>query len=159
MDESPEPGPEREDAFARAVEALAHKERTAAELGAWLAERGYPLTEIEDAVDRLIAAGALDDERFAQRFAADKRELRGWGPDRIRAALVRRGLAPGLIDAALAGEGDAEQLERAIGLLERRARPATDEPSRASALAYLARRGYDSDLAYEAVRGFERRAA
>ena len=33
-----------------------------------------------------------------------------------------------------------------------------DEPSRGRALAYLARRGYDSELAYEAVRELERRA-
>jgi hypothetical protein len=34
-----------------------------------------------------------------------------------------------------------------------------DDRSRARALAFLARRGYDVDLAYEAVRGVERRAA
>ena len=34
-----------------------------------------------------------------------------------------------------------------------------DEPSRGRALAYLARRGYDSELAYDAVRALERRAA
>src|SRR3954447_19724300 len=75
-----------EKAFERALEALALRARTTAELAAWLAKRGFERAEIEDAVDRLVASGAVDDERFATEFAADKRELRGWGPDRIREA-------------------------------------------------------------------------
>jgi regulatory protein len=151
--------PERaREAFERAVEALSHKEHTAAEIGAWLAERGFEPADIEVAVGRLVEAGGLDDERFARGFAADKRELRGWGPERIREALAGRGVAHELIEAALAGDGRNSQLERAIGLLERRGDPPLDEAARARALAFLARRGYDSELAYEAVRGLERRA-
>ena len=148
-----------EKAFERALEALALRERTAAELAAWLAQRGFERPEVEDAIDRLVASGAIDDVRFAFEFAADKRELRGWGPERIRAALSERGLDPGLIDEAVEGEGHAEQLARATDLLERRGEPVFDDRSRARALAFLARRGFDSDLAYEAVRAVGRRAA
>jgi regulatory protein len=146
-------------AFDRALEALSHKERTTGELVAWLAEREVSQDEIADVIERLTEAGALDDERFAREYAADKRELRGWGPERIRGALADRGLDPRAIEAALAGDGRDEQLERAIALLERRGEGLVDPASRARALAYLARRGYESELAYEAVRGFERHAA
>ena len=148
-----------DEAFERALVALASKERTVAELEQWLAEREFSPEQIAAALDRLIEDGALDDERFAHRFAEDKRELRGWGPERIREALQGRGLDPALIEVALAADPPDAQLERAIELLERRGEPAADEASRARALAYLARRGYDSEAAYEAVRGFERRAA
>jgi regulatory protein len=147
------------DAFERAVEALSHRERTVAELTEWLEARGFARAEIEAAIDRLIEDGAVDDERFAIRFAEDKRELRGWGPDRIREGLARRGLDRELIDAALEGDGHSTQLERAIELLERRGDPPVDERSRARALAFLARRGYEAELAYDAVRTTERRAA
>lgn len=147
------------EAFERGLEALSHKERTSAELVGWLAERGFGREEVESVVVRLVEAGALDDERFAREFAADKRELRGWGPDRIREALATRGLEPALIEAALAGDGHDDQLERAIGLLERRSEKPVDESSRARALGFLARRGYERELAYEAVRGLERRRA
>jgi SOS response regulatory protein OraA/RecX len=60
-----------EKAFERALEALALRERTTAELAAWLAKRGFERAEIEDAVDRLVGSGAIDDERFAAEFAAD----------------------------------------------------------------------------------------
>jgi regulatory protein len=148
-----------EDAFERAVGALSRRERTTAELEAWLAERGYPRAEVAAAIDRLTAIGELDDERFARRYAEDKRELRGWGADRIREALAGKGIDGATIAAALGGDGPAEELARALTLLERRGEPAADEASRARALGFLARRGYDSELAYEAVRAFERRAA
>ena len=144
------------DAFERALEALGHRERTTAELGAWLAARGFEPAEVEVAIERLVEAGALDDERFAVRFAEDKRELRGWGPQRIRGALAARGLESATIDAALEGDEPAGQLQRALELLERRSEAPVDEASRGRALSYLARRGYESELAYEAVRAHER---
>lgn len=147
------------EAFERAVEALGRKERTCAELASWLAARGFPADVVEEIVERLIAVGELNDERFARRFAEDKRELRGWGPERIRGALGKRGVAGELIDAALAEDGHADQLERAVALLARRGDPPADEPARARALAYLTRRGYDYELAYEAVRRAGRAAA
>jgi regulatory protein len=148
-----------EDAFERAVGALSQRERTTAELEDWLAERGYPPAEIAAAIDRLSAIGELGDERFARRYAGDKRELRGWGVDRIRDALAGRGLERATIDAAIGDESPDDELARAVALLERRGEAAVDEPSRARALGFLARRGYDSDVAYEAVRAFERPAA
>jgi regulatory protein len=148
-----------EDAFERAVGTLGQRERTTAELESWLAERGYAPAEVEAAIERLTAIGELDDERFARRYAEDKRELRGWGADRIREALVAKGLDRATIDAAVGGAAADEELARAIALLERRGRPAVDEASRTRALGFLARRGYESELAYEAVRVYERRAA
>ena len=146
------------EAFERAVEALSRRERTTPELSAWLAERGFSPAEVEGAVGRLIEIGELDDERFARRYAEDKRELRGWGPDRIRQALAAKGLSGSEIEAALAADS-GDDLARARELLERRGDPLVDERSRARALAFLARRGYDSELAYEAVRAVERKAA
>jgi regulatory protein len=148
-----------EEAFERALEALGRREHTSGELAGWLRDRGFDADAVEDAVGRLIEIGAIDDERFAIAFAADKRELRGWGPERIRGALAERGVEAGLIDAALAGDGRSTQLERAMELLRRRAAPPADERDRAKALSFLARRGYDTDLAYDAVRGYEREAA
>jgi regulatory protein len=148
-----------EDAFERAVGALGQRERTTAELVSWLGERGYAPAEVEAAVERLTALGELDDERFARRYAEDKRELRGWGADRIREALAAKGLDRATIDVALGAVTADEELTRAIELLVRRGEPAVDESSRSRALGFLARRGYESELAYEAVRAFERRAA
>jgi regulatory protein len=148
-----------QEAFERALEALSRKERTEGELTEWLSARGFDAEDVEATVARLIELGELEDARFARRYAEDKRELRGWGADRIREALAAKGLDRTTIDAAIGNSSAGDELARALALLERRGEPALDEASRARALGFLARRGYDSALAYEAVRAFERRAA
>ena len=146
------------DAFELAAGALARKERTVAELREWLAARDVEPAAIDEALERLVAIGELDDERFAQRYAEDKRELRGWGPDRIRETLVERGIDRAHAEAAAAGETPAEQAERGAALLLGRGVDLDREAGRGRALAYLARRGYDYEVAYQAVRLAERRA-
>jgi regulatory protein len=140
------------------LQALGQKERTEAELAAWLRGRGVEEAELAEVLARLIEAEALDDERFARRFAEDKRELRGWGPDRIAEALGARGVEEALIEAAVAAEDGEQVANRALGVLERSGAEAGDEPSRARALSLLARRGYPLEVAYDAVRELERRS-
>ena len=146
-------------AFELAVEALSRKERTVGELRGWLIARAVEPSEIDEALERLTAIGELDDERFAQRYAEDKRALRGWGPDRIREALVERGIDRHIAEAAVGGEGPEEQAERAAALLVGRGMDMDGEAHRGRALAYLARRGFDYEVAYQAVRLAERRLA
>ena len=146
------------DAFERALEALGGKERTHAELEEWLRRRDFAADEIAGALERLVSIGELDDERFARRFAEDKRELRGWGPARIREALSARGVDAELIEAALGDEDRSAELARAVSMLERRGEELVDDAGRARALAHLTRRGYDYELAYDAIRHFAKAA-
>jgi len=149
----------KRDAFEAALAALNRKERTAHELALWLKRRDFDLEEIESALRRLFEAGALDDERFARLFAEDKRELSGWGAERIREALLERGVERSTIDAVLAADSYDDQLDRARGILIRRGRPLDGNADRQRALEYLARRGYDYEIAYEAVRSLSARVA
>ena len=146
----------KEDAYELALKALSYKERTESELRGWLAERGMEEAEIEEVLSLLGDAGALDDASFARRYAEDKRELAGWGPDRIRTALEGRGVAAEHIDAAVAGEDQDRQLVRAVALLSDRGMSCSSERERDRALGLLVRRGYALELAYNAVRAAER---
>jgi regulatory protein len=146
----------KEDAHELALKALSYKERTESELRTWLAEREVAEAEIEEVIALLAEAGAIDDASFARRYAEDKRELAGWGPDRIRTALQGRGVAAAHIDAALAGEDQGRQRERAVALLSDRGMSCSSERERERALGLLVRRGYALELAYEAVRAAER---
>jgi regulatory protein len=127
-----------------------------AELGAWLSARGCEPEAAEAAVNHLVEIGQLDDARFARCFAEDKRELRGWGAERIAEALEARGAGREDIAAALACDSDAAQAERAAELLLERGTALDDEGARGRALGFLVRRGYASEVAYEAVRRAER---
>ncbi|HEX6585517.1 MAG TPA: RecX family transcriptional regulator [Solirubrobacterales bacterium] len=85
-----------------------------------------------------------------------QRELAGWGSERIRTALEGRGVAREHVDAVLAGEEIAVQLERAVRLISGRGMSCASERERERALGFLVRRGYSLELAYEAVREAER---
>lgn len=141
-----------EGALELALGALGRRERSYAELRHWLAGRGVPEEELEVTLAHLEQIGELDDARFARRYAEDKRDLSGWGSERIRAALLKRGVSPEHIEAAVGGEREGEQVERAAELLARRARPLDSEADRARALGYLNRRGYTYEIAHEAIR-------
>jgi regulatory protein len=148
-----------EDAYELALKALGYKERTESELRIWLAERGVEEAEIEEVIALLAEAGAIDDASFARRYADDKRLLAGWGPDRIAKALAGRGVGLQHIEAALGGDDESAQLERATSLLLARGMSCDTERERERALGLLVRRGYPLDLAYGAVRAAERREA
>ena len=135
-----------------ALKALEQKERTVAEMGSWLRARGVEPNEVEDVVDRLICDGVLDDGRYAQRYAEDKRQIKRWGNGRIRAALLDRGISAEDAEQALGEADGGQEIERALELLGDRGAALTDALERQRALALLVRRGYDSEVAYEAIR-------
>ena len=149
----------KKSAFELAVRALSRKERTVAELRAWLAQREADPAEAEEAIERLIEMGQLDDERYASLFAQDKRELFGWGPARIREALIEKGVARPIAEAAAGGRATTSSLSALRTSSTGVTIDLDDDSGRGRALAFLARRGYELEVAYAAVRLAERRAA
>jgi regulatory protein len=148
-----------EEALQKAYRYLGHRDRTVAEIGKYLRGKGATDEIADAAVEELIAQGYLDDARFARQFAEDRRNLDSWGSDRIERRLLELGIGRDHIAAAIA-EGSAGELETAVTLLRRRfpAPPETDR-DRERALGLLVRRGYDLELAYDAVRALGREAA
>jgi regulatory protein len=149
---------ENERAVERAYRAIAHRERTVAELRTFLERKRVGPEAINHAVAELGASGFLDDARYARQFAEDKRQLEQWGSERIARDLRRRGIATDLIEAALCDSSHESELDTALLLLERRFRePPADDRERDRAWRLLVRRGYAPEVAYEAVRTLERR--
>lgn len=117
-----------------------------------LESREFEPAEIEEAVVRLIELGELDDATYAELFATDKRDLSGWGSERIASALTSRGIAPELIERVCSSDHGSE-LDGARRLLAGRGESLDDDRSRNRALGFLTRRGYTYEVAYEAIRG------
>jgi regulatory protein len=153
-------GAERfEHALELAFRHLSRRDRTVAEVRGHLEGRGVDPATTEAAIAVLAEQGYLDDARYAQRFAEDRRTIDAWGTQRIRQRLVANGVAAEHVEAALGERRAAEELEAAVAVLQRRmtGAPANDR-ERERALGLLVRRGYDLELAYDAVRAFERAA-
>jgi regulatory protein len=112
--------------------------------------------EIEAALAELIELGYLDDTRFARLFAQDKRELDGWGSGRISRALLERGIDRELVAETVAtAEAGGSEIDRALALLRRRfPQPPRELRDRERALGVLVRKGYDSEVAYDALRAW-----
>jgi regulatory protein len=144
---------------------VGRRERTEAELRTCLQRKRVEPGAIDEAVAELTEAGLLDDARYAQAFADDKRYLDRWGSERIARELQRRGIAPDLIESVVSDRSRDAELESALVLLAPRAPTLSDDRERDRAWRLLIRRGYEIELAYEAVRrhadglGDERRAA
>lgn len=135
---------------------LGHRDRTVAEMRRHLERRDVAQGVVDAAVAELERLDMLDDARFARRFAEDRRRLDAWGSDRIERRLGELGVDQEIVAAALAQDLGHDELGTAVNLLRRRFRwpPAADR-ERERALGLLARRGYDLELAYDAVRAFE----
>jgi regulatory protein len=139
---------------------LGHRDRTVAEVRERLSAERIEPAIVDEAVDELLHLGYLDDARYAQRFAEDRRTIDAWGAERIERRLLAVGVDPALIADALGVRDTGEELEAALAVLRRRfARAPADDRARDRALGLLVRKGYELDLAYDAVRAFERDAA
>jgi regulatory protein len=146
-------------ALATAYRYLNRRESTEAEMRARLERTGIDPPDAEQAITILIEQGYLDDARFARLFAQDKRELDQWGSDRIRQALLARGVPSELVDDALGAQAGEQEIDRALALLRRRfPSPVADRRERERALGMLIRKGYDSDLALAAIAAHTREA-
>lgn len=148
------------DALSLGYRALARRDRTVSEVRSYLINHGCDEAAAEEALGELREQGYLDDERYARRFAEDRRALDGWGAERIARRLDDAGVPVAVIEATLAERDPEDELEAAVGVLRGKLRVApTDDRGRERALGLLVRRGYELELAYDAVRAFERGAA
>jgi regulatory protein len=136
---------------------LGSRDRTVLEVRRRLERDGVEPATADAAVAELERQGYLDDARYARRYAEDRRTLDAWGDERIERRLREAGVPPEVVAAALGDRDPGDARAAAVALLERRLRerPSTDR-ERERALGLLVRRGYDVELAYEAVRAFER---
>ena len=143
----------REEAFDAAWRFLAHRDRTEAEVRARLQRNDVEPPFVEEVLSALLEGGYVDDASFARRFAEDRRNLDGWGSERIERRLAELGVERSLIRAALAQDGDHDELDAACAQLARRFPEPPDNPRELErALGFLVRKGYGLELAHDALR-------
>jgi regulatory protein len=131
----------RSDAFELAVRGLRHRDRTAADVDARLAQAGIDEDERRVTVEQLQRLGYVDDARFAASRARALAE-RGQGDEAIRFDLRRQGVGEEDAEAALGAlEGERTRAEAIVAARGRS--PATAR--------FLARRGFAQEAVEAAV--------
>ena len=119
-----------------------------------LAQKEFAEETIEQVVDDLQRQKLLNDSEFARRFV-EARLGRANGSRKLAQELRRKGIETEIIDEVL-GEFAAtlDSEERAIGLLGKQAwryRGLERDKAKRRMLGFLARRGYDAQMARSAV--------
>lgn len=144
-------------AFDAALNLLARRDHSSAELTRKLTVKGFPSEEIEAAIARLQHLTYLDDRRYAERWAARAvLEGKAVGP-RLRLELRRRGIPPDIADAAMAVAGDNLDERRAIAeLMGRRFAgfaPSTATPQeKRRVVSWFQRRGFSLTAILDSLR-------
>lgn len=146
------------DAIRYALKLLSYRGRSVRELKERLRKKGYDEASVEAAVERLSAAGFLDDAALAgnlRRIASEQRLLGSLG---TRQLLRRRGISEDLIREVVVAD-DAADLQLCLQLAQRRVRitgmPVT--PAETNRLFhYLARRGYGPAVIRKCLRDLGR---
>jgi regulatory protein len=138
---------------------LNRRDRTEAEVRRWLAREDLDAAIVDETIAALSEQGILDDARYARLFTQDKRELEQWGSERIRRTLLERGVERELIEQALHEELPQSELDGALALLRGRFAVAPrDRRERDRALGVMLRKGYDPELALDALAVYARDA-
>lgn len=138
-------------ALQKALQQLERRPRSTAEMRRYLQRKGFDEATCTRVMARLHELGLLNDADFARRWVANRRALRPRGDRALRAELRHKGIAPAIIDEALAAEDDgmsererAEAVARAV--LPRYAQVADWAAFQRRFGGYLLRRGFAADL-------------
>jgi regulatory protein len=150
---SPDPEVRLQHAREVAWTALNRREQTTAELARILTRKRVEPAVVDSVVGELLEQGYLDDAAYAHRFAEDRRRLDGWGAERIEQRLRALGVDAELIAAAVSTQDHEGEMDAALALLRRRFPdpPATPRDCE-RALGVLVRKGYELELAHDAIR-------
>jgi regulatory protein len=134
---------------------LNRRDRTISEIQRLLTSKQFEPEVVERVVAELREQGYLDDAAYARRFADDRRRLDAWGAERIERRLIALGVDREHIAAAVAEQDHPGELAAAVELLERRfGAPPETRRDRERALGMLLRKGYETEVALDALRRF-----
>lgn len=138
-------------AYEYALNLLAARAYTIRNLRRKLVQKGFDKVESDDAVDRLMERGYLDDARYAAEFARQRLVSSGASVRRVEQQLIQRGIARDVAKAATAEAAEDEGFDPAVVLEKLAARKVASmaglEPvvMRRRLFGFLVRKGYDLD--------------
>jgi regulatory protein len=143
-------------AFNLAVACLARRDHTRQELYAKLRGKGFVKTAAIRALDRCEELNYLDDAKTAG-ILFNQLCRRGYGPRRIRLAMVQKGLDSDLIEELVGRDCSRDwELETAGRMLAKRAPSLSREQDqrrrREKAYRYLANRGFSREVVTQVIR-------
>ncbi|ADG06315.1 regulatory protein RecX [Kyrpidia tusciae] len=146
------------EAWNRALQYLARRSRSAAQVKEHLQRQGHPVDVVDRVIDRLRGRGWIDDVAYARRWLERRVEAGRTSIWRARWELTRQGVRGEDIDRALAAIPKDWEKQAAIRWLRfhrRRHRNNDLTTWRAKAYRGLMQNGFDRDLAFSLVASWD----
>ncbi|PAV26329.1 recombinase RecX [Tamilnaduibacter salinus] len=134
-----------------ALKMLARREHSRQEMFFKLIRRRFPEAVIDSVLTDFEAQGWLDDARFAEVYARQRREL-NYGPLRIESELQQRGI--GFVPEELKAMSDGDWVAHALDARKRRfgvGAQALEWDSKVRQARFLAQRGFTGEQAERAL--------
>ena len=130
---------------------LSRRAYTRAQLRERLARKGAAAGTIDDVIARLEELNYVDDAAYADMVIRDRRHRKG--PIALRRDLLQKGVPEEIVDVKLADIDEDAQVAVAVEILSKEAWRFRGDAARRRGKAYalLARRGFPSDVAVEAI--------
>ncbi|MDO5388834.1 MAG: RecX family transcriptional regulator [Clostridia bacterium] len=133
-------------AYKKADRYIGFKMRTEKEVRRKLKEEEYSDDIIERVIASMLKYKYINDEAYALMYAKDCVKLKKWGPQRIKAELLKKGVSSSFIDSALE-QLDLSNTDEIIDtLLQKRIKETPiDLKEKQKHFNYLLRRGFKYD--------------
>jgi SOS response regulatory protein OraA/RecX len=139
----------------KAGDFLARRACSRGEMRAKLSKYADP-PDVEATLDHLESVNLLNDSDYAYNFASSRVRLQGWGPIKVRHALLRRQVAPQIVEGAVnrvrRETGDEDALQAYLNRRCRRDGLPGDRKALQKLIAHLRRRGFADAIIYSALR-------
>ena len=148
-------------AYLTALQQLARRELSEAQIRQRLTRRGFPSDDIDTAITRLRQDGSLDDARVAAAIARSQLSLKKRGARRVRREIEAAGISSALADRAVAEVyADVDSDALMVAAIDRKlgTRRLDDDREMARLYRYLVGQGFDSDRAMAALRARRKRS-
>lgn len=116
--------------------------------------KDYPKDVINSVLDELEEKGYLDEKKFAEKFASDKGKYSKWGPAKIKAHLLKKGISKSIAERSIKKAFEDIDLEETFFnlVLKRKRRFLREEDPykrKKKVLDHLARKGYRASDIYD----------
>jgi len=138
----------------KALRLLGVRNRSTKELRQRLTADGFSDSVSDEVLKKLAESGLLDDRKFALERARAMGKGKGWGPRKLRADLIQRGVTNETADEAI---GQAYGKQSSGQIMRRQAKKrfgqevlssAADRKTRGKVVRYLLQKGFEPDEVY-----------
>lgn len=137
-----------------ALRLLAYRQRSEKEIEIALRRKDYEEENINYTLDYLKRNKYINDEYFAKSFIADKQNLNGYGYQRIKYELIKKGIDKEIIESYLINDSD-EEFELALNIGRKKLKSYSNQDKNAiwrKLGGFLQRRGYSYEIVSKVLR-------